>query len=597
MSITVKQSSDRILHRWQTTERGEGTWIQLPSTALQTRYRLHAMEHTFSDVDTAAAIQLALQQWERQNETAFPQYYLIAQPHADAPCYHITDYVKQCVAGELAIGERLRGRTVLRLHQTEEDAADLLSHSGVSAFIEQILVRYLNSYKKKELIGFTCELPRFLSIWANDPATVPWSPTLSADETSPIIEKQSSTFFSAYLPLVFYETYDTSAVRSAFWQTVTKRFASCFLGGLRDFCHQQGLRFALSLPAAAKALEFELGTMLAHVDCPILETTELETPRRFVVAKWICSTARQAGMLRKGSHKVEQTFQDAALGFNLWFSTDRRQNDTKDREQKLLTHLLTMGYPKRPLLMISPTQSMWTKPDEKLWNTLTKACGWLCDTVTYLGYDVRIVSELELSEAKVRRHPPRLCFGTAPEDIYRVVLLPSCISLQEETVACLRAFTKAKGKIIANEPTPYLLNGRIGLEPYPLEQLIYSRRTSILRGPSNERAAALKKYLRKWVTPVISVYAKPANELTHALRVHHRVAEESHLFYLFNTHTESIDTLLEISELAENLEEVDLQTGATKAVNFWDADRKTYLNCGFMPKQAKFFRLLCKTAE
>ena len=92
------------------------------------------------------------------------RHYLIAQPHADAPCYHISDYIRKCVAGDLKIAERLRGRTLITLYQTEASAADLLSDSGTSAFVEHVLKGYLETYGKRNLIGFSCELPKFLSM-------------------------------------------------------------------------------------------------------------------------------------------------------------------------------------------------------------------------------------------------------------------------------------------------------------------------------------------------------------------------------------------------------------------------------------------------
>lgn len=602
--------------------RGMHAWLQLPSALLQTRYRLKAIERTFGEAEEAAAIQAVLRQWGTR-EHEFHAHYLIAQPHAGEPCYHISEYVQRCVAGELAIAERLRGRTMLHLYQTEEQGTpDLLSATGVSVFIEQVLLAYLNAHGKASLIGFACELPRFLSILESEADSVPWSRTLE-------------NAVQSYLPLVFYETYDSAAVRSTFWRAVTMQFANCFLAGVRDFCHQEGLRFAVSISESARTLEFELGAMLTEVDCPVLHLSDKQiarlesaptggtvrqreflesapiggttrqrarfqsspiggtarprgflesaptggTARRFVVAKWVSSNARYAGLSRKGSGQLKQSLQDVALGFNLSVSG----SPSPFREE-----LLAIGHPKRQLLMLAPTQSLWTKPDEKQWNYLTKGWGWLCQTVSQLGYDFRIVSEGELRLATVDKKCRGLYFNE-PADVYRVVLLPSCISLQEETVNCLRAFTKAKGKLIANEPVPYLLNGRIGLKPYPLEQLIYGRRTTILRGPLGEREAALKKYLRKWVTRVISVYAKPENEPTLALRLQHRVTEEAELFYLYNATREPIDVLIEIRDTSKSVEEYCLLEGTRTALDFWHADGQTYLNCAFAPEQARLF--------
>ena len=579
----------------QASRRGNQAWIVLPSALLQTRYQLNAIALSFSDAETATTIQASFPDSELSGGTDFNQYYLIAEPHADEPCYNISDYVQRCVAGDLTVAERLRGRTVINLYQTEGVTDDLLSDHGVSQFIAQMLGGYLETYGKQHLIGFACELPKFLSLASTlsaETSAVPWSPALL---------ETSETTLATYLPLVFYETYNSAAVRNTFWKALTTRFASCFLGGLRDFCHQERLRFALSLPASAKTLEFELGSMLAEVDCPILNTTEIDTPKRFVVAKWACSDTQYVGIARKAGNKTEartstsQHLEDASLGFNLWMN---RNSSAEGALQGLTT-----GYPKRPILMVAPTQSLWTKPDEKSWSGVTKAWGWLCQSVWMLAHDFRIVSEQELGAAEVidaaaarkrGRKTGGLCFpnnGADTQEIYSVVLLPSCISLQEETVKRLKAFTKAKGRLIVDEPTPYLLNGRIGLEPYPLEQLIFGRRVTILRGPPDEKAMKLEKCLRKWVTRIVSVYAKPENDPTDSVLVLHREAKTSEFFYLFNASSEPMDTLIEIRRKASHVSEFDLFQSKKENVAFWHADEKTYLNCTFAPRRARLFAI------
>ena len=581
------------------SRRGEGAWIQLPSTLLETRYRLNAIEHSFSDRVVPTAIQASLRKLSQNHETEWHRHYLIAQPHAEAPCYHISDYIRKCVAGDLEIAERLRGRTVITLYQTEASTTDLFSDSGVSAFTEHVLTRYLKAYGKRNLVGFTCELPKFLSIASvleAGTSSLPWSPALLESMEASVAE---------YLALVFYETYNSTAVRNTFWRGLTTRFATCFLGGLRNFCHQERLQFALSLPTSAKALEFELGSMLSEVDCPILNATKINTPKRFVVAKWVCSSLQHVGISRKDTHKIDkQTLvEDASFGFNLWVNRNRSSSGKSGTTLSRLSELLAQGYPKRPILMVAPTQSFWTKPDQKLWNQVTKAWGWLCQTVWETGYDFRIVSEQELALAEIidasrkgerpyRNRSLRLKDSRVGfEEVYGVVLLPSCISLQEETVKCLKAFTKAKGRLIVDEPTPYLLNGKIGLEPYPLEQLIYGRRATILRGPLNEKAERLEKCLQKWVLRPVSVYVKPDNKETDVIQVHHRDIGTSEIFYLFNRSEITLNTLIEIPGRAESVEEWDLSEGTKKIIESWDADGRTYLNSAFVPKQGRVFEV------
>ncbi len=564
-------------------------WITLPSDLLQTRYQLNALDLSFSDTETTTTIQSVLRQSLQSIAPEYNQHYLIAESHADVPCYNISDHIQKCVTGDLAVAERLRGRTVINLYQTETTADDLFTSSGVSKFIARVVVDYLRTYGKQHLAGFTCELPRFLSlasVLGAGTSSVPWVSTpLKAAEES----------FSTYLPLVFYETYNSAAVRNTFWKALTNRFATYFLRGVRDFCHQEGLQFALRLPGSAKALEFELGALQAEVDLPILHISEIDTPKRFVVAKWVCSDTQVAGINREKDDDISMSryFEDASFGFNAWMNRGSVFNGIKEQ--------LSIGYPKRPLLVVAPTQSLWTKPDEKSWNAVTKAWGWLCQSLWELGYDFRIVSEQELASAEVisaasakKLGTPRggVSFPTGQSDAttaYSVILVPSCISLQKETVQCLKAFTKAKGRLIIDEPVPYLLNGSIGLEPYPLEQLIYGRRVTILRGPADEKLVKLEKCLRKWVTRSVSVYVKPDNTETDTVQVLHREAEASEIFYLFNTNNEPIDTLIEVRRDASRVSAWDLLKGVRETVEFWHADGKTYLNCTFAPRHARLF--------
>ena len=170
------------------------------------------------------------------------------------------------------------------------------------------------------------------------------------------------------------KTYNSAAVRNTFWKALTTRFATCFLRGLRDFCHQEGLRFALILSASAKMLEFALGAMLAEVDVPILNSTEIDTPKRFVVAKWGVQATHNMRVLpgkqatkrmRARQHRASLKMQ--VFGFNLWMN----RNSAADS----VPQGLAIGYPKQPILMVAPTQSLWTKPDEKSWSSITKAWG------------------------------------------------------------------------------------------------------------------------------------------------------------------------------------------------------------------------------
>ena len=95
-------SQEATVHRAELTHllrRGKSAWVSLPSALLKTRYQLNAVEQTFGDTETTAAIQAKLHRFHLQNGTGFSQHYLIALPNTDAPCYNISDYIERCIAG------------------------------------------------------------------------------------------------------------------------------------------------------------------------------------------------------------------------------------------------------------------------------------------------------------------------------------------------------------------------------------------------------------------------------------------------------------------------------------------------------------------
>ena len=150
----------------------------------------------------------------------------------------------------------------------------------------------------------------------------------------------------------------------------------------------------------------------------------------------------------------------------------------------------------------------------------------------------------------------------------------------------LTQFVKARGKLIAIDPVPYLLNGRIGLDPYPLERLLYRWRTSILRGTTSEKVVALERLLRKRVKLPIQIYAKPDNASTRAIAFQHRESEDLDLFYLFNRGERPLETLIEIRWEA-TVEEWDTTTGEQLVRDHWHADGKTYTTLSFDRQQGR----------
>ncbi len=563
-------------------------WLLLDTVTDGTRFWLNFVEHTFHQTQQQEAIWNHLRGWGHTSQTS-DRIYLLGEANADATCYDITDHIQRCVDGDLSIADRLKGRTIFRLYQTETQGYDLLSQQGVDALTHQVLERYIHEFQDliaHSIVGFCCEFPTFLSPLKVPATSIPWS-----DAFGQILSPE----LLAHLPLVHYETYDSATIRSLFWERLTQQFAEVCVGGLREFSCQQNLQFAVNLPSTSKALEVDIGTILRAVDRPILNANKLDKPKPFLIAKQIASRrltersrfespegSSQISLCRSNSH-ADRFIADSALGFNSWMRNGDHNHSkivSEGTEAHYYSQFLSIGGPKRSVLVLSPVHSLWTKPDPKGWNWLAKEWCWLCQTVWELGYDLDIASETALATAEVDKSSRALRLNGGS---YSSVLLPPCLALQEGTVEVLTQFVKARGGLIAMDPVPYLINGRIGLDPYPLERLLYRRRTSIVRGPTNEKVAALDRLLRKQIKPSIQIYAKPDNIPTRAIVVQHRESADLDLFYLFNRGEQPIETLVEI-QWESAVEEWDASNGERHAQSHWHADGKTYttlsLDCG-----------------
>ena len=576
------------------TRLGKKAWIQLDSTAIQPRFHLHLLVLNFLPTQDVTSIQRQLhdivnggERYKSTNRQGF--FFLVAQPHTEEAFYEISEYVDRCIAGDLSVAERLRNRTVLYIFQTEGNSYDILSEVGTSEFIDQYLVSYILRFGLESILGFTLEIPRFLSILANQQGAIPFTRSIlqHLDRENGQQQQESTANIEAhFLPFLFYETYDSPIVRSSYWQILTSHFAQGFLRRIREFCHQQRIRFAVAIPESARSLQYDLGTIMSHVDCPILTSAAGDTSRRFVVSKYICSHQMQPGINRNREVSYSECLKDACLGFNHWVTTKNVNTQSKGNAYEVFGSLLQVGSPERNILMLAPTQSLWMKPDEQQWNSIIKAWGWLCQSVWRLGYDFDIISESEFVNLRVESKDGNLYYDG---NRYRIVLLPCSISLHETTVHRLTQFTKSKGRIIANAPVPYLLNGRIGLEPYLLERLLYRRYTTILDGPENEREIDLKKYLNSFVTQSITVYSKETDHQSENVRIHTRKNKDMNLYYMFNYDNKSIETLIEIVGEFKNVIELNLQSGKEMDADFWHANGNTYLKCTFEPETGRLF--------
>ena len=157
--------------------KGRRAWILVNTLADRTRFQLNFSDHTFSKTDRLESIQSQLPQYHSPVQF-FNRTYLLAQDGAEVPCYDITDYIAQCLAGDLSVADRLRGRTIFRLSQTDAGTEDLLTADGVRSHARRILEPYIREfadYMGSAVLGFCCDLPTVQSPLRCELLSIPWS--------------------------------------------------------------------------------------------------------------------------------------------------------------------------------------------------------------------------------------------------------------------------------------------------------------------------------------------------------------------------------------------------------------------------------------
>jgi len=529
-----------------------------------------------------------------------------------AKSYHnITEQFLKCLSGDLKISSKLVGRTIFCLYyesQIQGQNMDILSSEGVDTLITKMYEPYASMFKHyfgETIIGFCIEPPDFLSCEPANLDKLPWTP-----EFPNYFSKIKNYNLMELLPLLFYDSYDSASVRHDFWEVLTLRFAEVCIARMRDWAFGYGIKLALTQPLLARSLTRNPLPLFTEGDIPALHEPDgksnLQSSKHLILFKQAVSIAEQ---FRKpyvlfrtsGNPHTEASLVKwvndlhwASISGCNRFTNSFRYNDpmskTFDAYLRRLSYILSCGQRCRNLLVLNPIGSLWVKFGHKDYHWINSELASISEELIHSHRDFDFGDENLIAVfGQVKRRGKKLTIG---DTSYSVVLIPPCINLQGKTVDMLRRFTSARGKLIAMEPLPYLMDGRTGDYPYPLERLLQSRRTTILRGTREEKLRQLKMLLDEKITKVgIKIYARPENLQARSILKHHRKHEELDICLLLNTDQNQTDALIEInSEL--HVEEWSLESGKKYEPVQWHADNKTYAELQFAPWQARLLIII-----
>jgi len=287
-------------------------------------------------------------------------------------------------------------------------------------------------------------------------------------------------------------------------------------------------------------------------------------------------------------------------GCNLFSLSNQGMDDVEDYIRRL-NYALSHGERCTRLLIVNPISSLWVKFGSQDWHWMVNELAYISEQLMASHHDFDYTDEnLMVTHGRIhsgarkfnflsgRADACRLSLGSAN---YSVLLIPPCINLQSNTVEMLQEFISAKGKLIACEPLPYLMDGMTGDYIYPLERLLHHRRTTILlqsnnQGSQEEKLHQLETILDKFTSDNIRIYAKPENLKAKEIIKHHRKYESLDICLLLNTSEKQIETLIEIDGRT-HVEEWSLVNGEKFEPAQWHADDRTYAELHFEAKMAR----------
>lgn len=392
-------------------------------------------------------------------------------------------------------------------YQNNDAYIDVLSKETVREFIKSSYEPYYREvgkeFTKRIPAIFTDEAHYFLTC-VTDPGNLPKS--LPGKEYSGLpwslglpayFKKKKGYDLVENLASLFCEVGDFHKVRYDFWNAVTDLFVEAFSEQIGEWCKNHHLEFTGHLKAEESLLSQikNIGAAMPHyqfmhipgVDHLCREIAQPSTPKQ------VSSVAHQLGMKRVLSETFGCTgwgvnFEELkwilewqfVLGVNLscphvehyslkgsrkrdyppslyyqepWWHYYKIFNDYVAR----LSFILSQGQHISDVLVLHPIESAWTihdPLDEREVDKLNSEFITLSKNLLGIHYDYDYGDE-EIIEKYARVSRDRFIVGNAS---YKVVILPSLVSIREKTLALLKDFISKGGKvvIINSFPTMYL---------------------------------------------------------------------------------------------------------------------------------------------
>jgi hypothetical protein len=476
---------------------------------------------------------------------------------------------------------------------------DLLSPEVVEKFLEVAYAPYVERFKDevgRNIPGvFTDEpnisssRPRLSGPRDVIPPRGPRFPIFAVPWTDKITERFKDMHgynIVDRLPELFFDIGNYMKTRHDFWKTITVLFLEAFSKQIYEWCDRHGLKFTGHYLSEDNLLSQLVcgGAVMPHYEyqhVPGIDHLGMHIWGTLLTAKQVSSVANQLGKERVlceayGCTGNYPSFADRkwigdwlyVMGINLlnhhlvpysmrgrrkrdyglnfhwsqpWWKYNRIIEDYFAR----LSYVLSRGRRLVNVLVIHPISSAWstfTPLNTSKVRELDEYLNRLLKTLLSIHVDFELGDELLMAKYGVVEGG-KLYVGRAA---YDAVIIPPSITLAEKTINLLQMFAENGGKIIAVEPTPFLVDG----EPRETIKGVLDKALKIDRIDSETLNLALKD-----VPKPLIIEGDDKGEVLYHLR---RDDEDGTLIlFLFNSSR-------------ENTYDLTLSLGGSFSIEAWD---------------------------
>jgi len=402
-------------------------------------------------------------------------------------------------------------------------------------------------------------------------AQIPWT-----DGFESIFLREKGYDLLPYLPSIFFRWGDYRKIRYDFWEVLTGLYVETFTGRIFEWCEDHNLLLTghiLGEISFAAQMKYS-GSTMAHYEYmgmpgidhlgkdigngPGIKAAS-SVSEQLGKPGTLCETLGVSGWGLRFSEQKKVIDWLYVMGVNFltphlmhysirgrrkrecppslfiqqpWWEYERLLNDYVGR----LGYMLTKGRRAVDILVIYPIRSAWVCLDfdlptydrRKEINKLCKKFEDLCECLMSNHWDYHLGEE-EILRKHGRIADNRFVVG---QYSYDCVILPECLALSGSTVALLREFVGNGGKLIALNPSTYLIDG---VKERSLSDLFDPREVRSARSP-REVCDILCGELRRDIE-----IRDPKGGRADPIVYQHRRGDDFDIYFLFNRDSGKVD--------------------------------------------------------